>query len=131
MIDFYRRHRSELQEPRALVFEMLGCAGPAWLTREGIIVPFQPDQTMRNTIEQLAAQNPQWGAYPVTISGGNTEMADAVRFKVPAITLFGMTKDGAAPYWHQVGDTYDKMDPGVMEKTWEMTWAFIQELDQK
>ena len=43
MIDFYKRHQSELKNPTALVFEMLGCASPAWLTKEGIIVPFKAD----------------------------------------------------------------------------------------
>jgi hypothetical protein len=130
MIDWYKRHRSELKNPRAVVFEMLGCAGPAWLTREGIIVPFKADAEMVILIERLARDHPEWGAYETKISGGNTEMADAVRFKVPAITLFGMTRDGVAPFWHQVGDTFDKMDPVVMEKTWATVNALIQELDK-
>ena len=130
MIDWYRRHRAELKDPRALVFEMLGCAGPAWLTREGIIVPFKADADMVTLIERLARDHPEWGAYETKISGGNTEMADAVRMKVPAITLFGMTREGVAPYWHQTGDTFDKMDPIVLEKTWAMVNAFIQELDK-
>jgi hypothetical protein len=130
MIDWYKRHRSELKDPRALVFEMLGCAGPAWLTREGIIVPFKADAEMVALIERLARDHPEWGAYETKISGGNTEMADAVRVKVPAITLFGMTREGIAPYWHQTGDTFDKMDPVVMEKTWAMVTAFIRELDK-
>ena len=46
MIDFYQRHRAEMKEPKALVFEMLGCAGPAWTTREGIIVPFKSDPAL-------------------------------------------------------------------------------------
>ena len=43
MIDFYKRHRADLKNPKALIFEMLGCAGPAWLTSEGIIIPFKAD----------------------------------------------------------------------------------------
>jgi hypothetical protein len=130
MIDWYKRHRAELKNPRALVFEMLGCAGPAWLTREGIIVPFKADADMVALIERLAREHPEWGAYETKVSGGNTEMADAVRAKVPAITLFGMTREGVAPYWHQVEDTFDKMDPVVMEKTWNLVNAFIKELDE-
>jgi hypothetical protein len=64
--------------------------GPAWLTREGIIVPFKPDPG-------LAADHPEWKAYPAKISGDNAKMADAVRAVVPAITLFGLTRDGVAP----------------------------------
>ena len=56
-------------------------------------------------------------------------MADALRAGVPAITLMGMKPNGEAPFWHQVHDTYDKMDAQVMEKTWELTRAFLKELD--
>jgi hypothetical protein len=130
MIDWYTRHRAELKNPRAVVFEMLGCAGPAWLTKEGIIVPFKADAGMVALIERLAGEHPEWGAYEGKISGGNTEMADAVRAKVPAITLFGVTREGVYPYWHQVEDTYDKMNPVVMEKAWAMVMTVLQELDQ-
>lgn len=131
MIDFYKRHRSELINPKAIVFEMLGCAGPAWLTQEGIIVPFKADVGMVSELETLAKAHPEWGAYPAKISGGNTEMADAVRFKVPAVALFGMTREGVSPYWHQQTDTFDKMDVQVMQRTWKMTNALIHALDKK
>ena len=129
MIDFYQRHRAELKDPKAIVFEMLGCAGPAWLTKEGIIVPFKADPGMVSELEHLAQEHPEWEAYPVSISGGNTEMADAARFKVPAISLIGMTRDLIAPYWHQQADTFDKMEPSVMQRTWEMTKALIERMD--
>jgi hypothetical protein len=131
MIDFYKRHLSELKNPRAVVFEMLGCAGPAWVTREGIVVPFHSDAQMVALAERLSYENPHWGAYPAKISGGNSELSDAVRFGVPGITFFGLTPDGEAPYWHQRDDTFDKMKPEIMEKTWQMVWAFIACLDDE
>ena len=129
MIDFYQRHRSELKNPKAVVFEMLGCAGPAWLEKEGIIVPFKADPDLVKMVKKLAAEHPEWEAYPASISGGNTEMADAVRFKVQAISLIGLTKEGYAPYWHQKADTFDKMDPCIMERTWALTTALIDRID--
>jgi VIT1/CCC1 family predicted Fe2+/Mn2+ transporter len=130
MIDFYQRHRSEMKQPKALVFEMLGCAGPAWTTREGIIVPFKSDPALVEIAERLRREHPEWQAYPAKISGGNSELSDAVRFKVPAICLFGLKPDGEAPYWHQRSDTFDKMDPQVMERTWEFTWQMVQQVDR-
>jgi len=128
-IDFFRRHRLDMLQPKALVFEMLGCAGPAWLTREGIIIPFHADPDLLHRVERLSQSHPEWGAYPARISGGNTEMADCIRFGVPALTLFGLTPRGIAPYWHQVGDTFDKLDPQVMARAYDMTLALIQEID--
>jgi hypothetical protein len=130
MIDFYERHRRALKDPKAIVFEMLGCAGPAWLTKEGIIVPFKADAGLVSTVERLVGEHPEWGAYPASISGGNTEMADAGRYKIPAITIFGMTRDGVAPFWHQQADTFDKMDTEVMERTWALTDALIHKIDE-
>ena len=129
MIDFYKRHLSDLKNPTALVFEMLGCATPGWLMKEGIIVPFKADLRLVHIAESLAAEHPEWDAHPVVISGGNTEMADALRCKIPAITITGTTREGVSPYWHQPADTYDKMDPVVMEKAWHLTRAMIDYMD--
>jgi hypothetical protein len=129
MIDFYKRHQAGLKNPTALVFEMLGCASPAWLTKEGIIVPFKADPRLVRMAERLAAEHPEWEAHPAVTSGGNTEMADALRRKIPAISITGMTREGSLPYWHQRADTFDKMNPALMEKTWNMTRAMIDCLD--
>ncbi len=77
-----------------------------------------------------SAAHPEWGAYATHISGGNTEMADALRNKIPAITLTGMTRRGHAPYWHQVGDTYDKIDGRVLNRAYAFTWAYLHLLDE-
>jgi hypothetical protein len=130
-IDFFQRRRAEMVNPKALVFEMLGCAGPGWLTREGIIVPFYADPELLALVERLSEENLAWGAYPVQINGGNTELADCVRYNVPALTLFGLTPDGDAPYWHQAQDTFDKIDPAVLSRTYDLTWALVQAIDQQ
>jgi hypothetical protein len=130
MIDFYRRHLPELVAPRAVVFEMMGCAGPSWSTSEGIIVPFRSDPQMLRMIEGLARAHPEWGAYPSKLSGGNSELADAARVGIPAITLWGIARDGVLPCWHQRGDTFDKIDAGVLDRAWQMTLALIKEIDR-
>ncbi|MGD8815204.1 MAG: hypothetical protein PVI78_12100, partial [Anaerolineales bacterium] len=120
----------ELHNPVALVFEMLGCAGPAWLTQEGIVIPFHSDAGLVSLAERLAADHPEWKAHASQIKGGNTEMADALRVGIPAITIIGMGANGEMPYWHQVEDTFDKMDPEVMERAYGFIGAFIQALDE-
>lgn len=128
-IDFFRRHRSELHSPRTIAFEMLGCAGPSWLVREGIVVPFHADLSLVALAERLAAEQPALRAHPTHISGGNTEMADALRLGIPAITLSGLTPQGDAPYWHQPGDTVDKIDPEILERAYGFTWSYLRALD--
>jgi len=94
-------------------------------------VPFHSDARMQRLAEKLSAEHPEWDAYPVKISGGNSELADCARAHVPAITLFGLTRAGEAPYWHQEGDTFDKIKPSVMEKTYALTRAMIAEIDSE
>jgi hypothetical protein len=128
-IDFFKRHKRELHNPVAIAFEMLGCAGPAWLTSEGIIIPFKSDARLVSLAEKLAAENPEWKAHAAQVKGGNTEMADALRVGIPAITIIGMGTKGEMAYWHQVEDTFDKMDPEVMGRALAFILAYLQELD--
>lgn len=129
MIDFIKRHKSDWTDPKVLVFEMLGVAGPAWLTKEGIIVPFKPDKELLQMVETIAEENPELGAYPSFIVGGNSETAQARQAGLPAITFFGLTPEGEAPYWHQLADTPDKMNPDVLWRTYQFTQLFINQLD--
>ena len=129
-IDFFSRHLKDLVKPKCLVFEMLGCSGPSWLVKEGIVVPFHASSEMVALAEAVSRDHPNLNAYPSRISGGNTEMADALRNNVPAITLFGLTPSGEAPYWHMIEDTFDKIDPMVLARNYEFTWHFIQAIDQ-
>jgi Peptidase family M28 len=128
-IDFFRRHLGELHRPKALVFEMLGCSGPAWLVKEGIVIPFHADPGLVELAEHLAKERPDLDAHPASISGGNTEMADALRIGIPAITLAGMGTKGEAPYWHMVEDTFDKMVPGLMACNYDFVWNYIRAID--
>jgi hypothetical protein len=34
------------------------------------------------------------------------------------------------PYWHQVGDTVDKIDPEVLSRAYAFVWSFVQALDR-
>jgi hypothetical protein len=130
-IAFFRRHHAEWVRPSVIVLETLGCAGPAWLLREGIVIPFYADRELATLAERLAADHPEWGAHPVRLKGGNTEMADALRAGVPAITISGQGPNGEMPYWHQIEDTVDKLDTEVMGRAYSFAWAFIRALDAR
>lgn len=124
-IDFFRRHKDEFIDPKVVVFEMLGCGGPSWLVKEGIVVPFKADDQLKDLAEKVSEANSSLGAYPSTIKGGNTEMADALRAGIPAITIGGIRRNGELPYWHQAQDTFDKMDPEVMSRNYQFIWEYI------
>ncbi len=129
--DFFRRHQAELVNPKTIAFEMLGCAGPAWLLKEGIVIPFHSDPKMRSLAERLSAAHPEWKAYGAVINGGNTEMVDSLLAGIPAITITGLTPKGKAPYWHRKDDTFDKMDPEILCRAYDLTWTYIRALDKE
>jgi hypothetical protein len=79
--------------------------------------------------EQIAKAHPHLSAHAGEIKGGNTEMADALRAGIPAITLNGMGQEGEELYWHMVEDTYDKMDSEVMGRAYEFVWEYITAID--
>lgn len=126
---FFARHKHEFKAPRAVNFEMLGCAGPAWLVREGIVTSLYPSPGLRELAETVARENPALEAYPAMIHGGVTEASDAINAGVPAITLMGVDADGRAPFWHQMEDTRDKMRPEILAKTYTFVWAMLRKID--
>jgi hypothetical protein len=128
-IDFFRQHKSELIDPKAVVLESLGCAGPSWLVSEGIVLPILPAPNLVELAEKVAQTHPELDAYSSRVSGGVTEMSDAIRAGVPAITLMGLTRENVLPYWHQTADTVDKIDAVVLDRNYAFTWHYIQALD--
>jgi Peptidase family M28 len=129
-IDFFRRHKDELSQPKAVVLESLGSAGPSWSTGEGIVLPIVPTPNLVKLAEQVSEAHPELDGYPSQMGGGVTEMTDALRAGVPAITLTGLTRENVLPFWHQVGDTVDKLDADALARNYAYTWHYIQALDE-
>jgi hypothetical protein len=130
-IDFFRRHKDELHHPKTVVLESLGSAGPSWSIGEGIVLPILPTPELVRLAEKVAEQHPELDGYPSRMGGGVTEMSDSLRAGVPAITLTGLTRDNTLPYWHQVGDTVDKIDPQALERNYAFAWYYLHALDEQ
>lgn len=131
---FFARHAAEMNAPRAVALEMLGCSGPAWLLSEGFVLPLRSDPALRRLAEGVARENPDLQAYPSVIRGGVTEMSDAILAGIPAITVAGVTPRGGAPYWHRPSDTVDKMDAspgGAMERNYRFVRALLEAMDEQ
>jgi len=128
-IDFFRRHKDELRQPKTVVLESLGSAGPSWSIGEGIVLPIAPTPELVRLAEKVAEGHPELSGYPSHMGGGVTEMTDALRAGVPAITLTGLTRENVLPYWHQLGDTVDKLDAEALARNYAFAWHYIQALD--
>lgn len=126
---FFKAHRSEFVNPVTINFEMLGCAGPSYIVKEGLLLPLKPDGRLLEQVEHVAGA-PDIGAYPVVLTGGCTEASDSMIAKVPAITLIGLERDGSAPHWHMPSDTFDKMDERILERAFGFADRVIRRLDK-
>ncbi len=136
--DFYRRHRAELVKPRALVLEMLGRDGPGYLVRESTINLFttRASPEMIALAEAVAQQHPELAAHPTQVGGGHTEMVDAIRAGVPAITVIGIDEggtrfayDGPALYWHHKDDVFANLIPQVLDRNYAFVWALVEAIE--
>jgi Zn-dependent M28 family amino/carboxypeptidase len=137
-MDFYRRHRDDFVNPRAIAFEMLGCDGPGYLIRESTISLFaiHASAEMVAFAASVACQHPELGAHPTQVEGGHSEMADAIHAGVPAITIAGIDEggtrfnyDGPNLYWHHKDDVPANLNPDVLERNYAYVWELVQALD--
>ncbi len=126
---FFAAHRGQMCKPRAVVLEMLGCDGPAWLVKEGFVFPLYSDPVLRQLAARVASDNPDLRARPASLSGGVTEMSDAILSGVPAITLIGLTPEGVGPHWHRRSDTVENMDPAAMLRNYRFVRALLEAMD--
>jgi hypothetical protein len=51
--------------------------------------------------------------------------------KVPSLLFVGLTPDGQIPNWHQVTDTFERVDPTTVEQTEEFVLELFRRLDAK
>lgn len=128
-VHFLSSHRKEFNNPIMLNFEMLGCAGPSFIAKEGLLLPLKPDKKLLELVEEIG-RHPEFNAYPSVLTGGCTEASDAIIRGIPAITLIGLERDGFAPHWHMPSDTFDKVNPGIMDKAYRFAEAVIMRLDK-
>jgi hypothetical protein len=128
-VNFFKTHKKDFLNPVTLNFEMLGCAGPSYICKEGLLLPLRPDRKLLELVDDLA-HGPEFNAYPSILTGGCTEASDSIINGIPAITLIGLEKDGFAPHWHMPSDTFDKMDTYIMENSLKFADAIIRRIDK-
>lgn len=128
-VAFFKRNKAKLVNPVTVNFEMLGCAGPAYITKEGLLLPLKPSKKLLELVVKVA-EEPGVGAYPTVLTGGCTEASDSIIAGVPAITLIGLEKDGFAPHWHMPSDTFDKMDMEILGRAYNFADRVIQRIDK-
>jgi len=128
-VDFFKRHKKEFVDPVTVNFEMLGCAGPSYIAREGLLLPLRPDRKLLELVEGVGREM-DFEVYPSSLTGGCTEASDSIINGIPAITLIGLERDGFAPHWHMPSDTFDKMDRDTLDRALRFAERVVMKLDK-
>ncbi|MFN8483855.1 MAG: M28 family peptidase [Anaerolineae bacterium] len=130
MADFLDRHGRELWDADFVDFDMVGVGEPTLNLTEGLVrrVHYTPGllRPARLADEGLLGPDHEGGAYtdmwPVITRGYRGIVLDA---RPPG----SATDIAANVHWHQMSDTFEKLDVGTLARAHEWAWRLLQRLD--
>jgi hypothetical protein len=86
-----------MKEPWAVVFEMLGVSGPAWVVKEGFVLPLFSAPDLRRLAEQVAGEAPHWHRPSDTVDKMDREvLTRAYRFVRKLLTAMDELSEARA-----------------------------------
>ncbi|WP_026370074.1 M28 family metallopeptidase [Kallotenue papyrolyticum] len=128
-------HATELRDADLIALDMVGIGAPTLLLREGLLLPSRPDPQLLSLAREVAARHPgllagehQGGAY--------TDTGMVTRRGFRGLTIDSQIPPGhpaaaAMGYWHQMSDTFDKIEPTCLARAHAFVWALLQEIDRR
>jgi hypothetical protein len=130
---FLREHREELKGAYFIVLDSVAGpgSGPCYITREGMTKPYRSDPALVTLADQIAADQPELGAYSSVMSLGFTEGAVGIRNGMPSLTFVNLRPDGVLPHWHRPDDVFENVDADVLARTQTFVWELLQRIDSK
>jgi len=130
---FVRQHRSELPGLAGVSIDNVGGkgVGVCYTTVEGMIIPVRPSPELIGVADQIKADRPDLNAYSMPYTILHTDATCLMVNRVPSLSFVGLTPDGVIPDWHQVTDTFDRIDPRPIENTEEFVLEVLRRLDER
>lgn len=124
-------HIDELDGAIYLTLDNVGGteAGPCYLTKETLIIPFASDIDLVRLADQVSRDNHTLGAYSTEMRGAYTDGAIGIKAGLRCLTFVGYRRDGVIPNWHQPSDIFENVDWDVVKRTEEFVWLLIEALD--
>ena len=105
-------------------------AGPCLITAERVLLPMRADPSLLAAARAVAAARPDLGAYEHYYRGLFSEHSPLAAAGCRSLALINFTPQGVLPDWHRRTDTFDRVDPGVLDRTEEFAWALLGHLDR-
>ncbi len=131
---FIKAHGEELRDAYFINVDMVGVGVPAILTREGLIKSYHPDPGLLRTALEIAAEHPEWSGGPHP-AGAYTDAGVLIKHGFRALTIDSVVPPThpARPYmgyWHQMRDTFAKVERECMAKVHAFVWELLRRVDQ-
>lgn len=98
--------------------------------REGMLWPHRTPLELIRLAQEVAARHPDLNPRPTPVHGGYTETVAVIAAGLKGMTVLCMVPQGIVPYWHQQGDTFDKLAPAALERAGDFVWELLQEVDK-
>lgn len=128
---FIKRHREDLEDALGISIDNVGGkdAGVCYTTVEGMVIPYKPSPELIGLADQITSDRPDLNAYsrPYTIL--HTDATCLMVNGIPSLSFVGLTRDGVLPDWHQVTDTFERINVDAVTCTEEFVWELLQRLD--
>jgi hypothetical protein len=128
---FIKQHRSELPGLVAINIDNVGSqgAGVCYVSVEGMVIPYKAAPELIGLAETIRAERPDFKAYAKPFTTMHTDATCLMINKVPSLSFLGLTPAGLIPNWHQVTDTFERVDATAVEQTEEFVLELLRRLD--
>lgn len=128
---FVRQHRSDLPGLLGISIDNVGGrgVGVCYTTVEGMVIPLRPSPELIGIADQIKADRPDLNAYSMPYTILHTDATCLMVYRVPSLSFVGLTPAGVISDWHQVTDTFERIDPKPIECTEEFVLELLRRLD--
>jgi hypothetical protein len=128
---FVKQHRAELQGLLGIGVDNVGGkgAGVCYTTVEGMLFAYKPSPELIAIADRIAVEHPEFNAYSKPYTILHTDATCLMVNGVPSLSFVGLTPNGVLPDWHQVSDTFDRINPDAVRCTEEFVLELLKQLD--
>lgn len=129
MVQFLKRHRSELRDACIVNIDHVGRGPTRVLTREGVMLGFRASRKVVELTFRAAR-----GSRSIKLEKGKCRVkkSDALVATVRgfrAVTIAGCA-GGTFPGWRNDGDTYDRIQRGALDRAAKLVHLLLDEVDE-
>lgn len=123
-------HADELRQAYLIAVDIVGVGDPAFLASDGLLKKYPVDAQMLSIARQVVAGRPELQVFEhpgLAYTDAALFLKRGYRaFTVDALPRAALGGSG----WHQMGDTYEKIDPDCLRRAHEFIWEMLQQIDR-